>query len=314
MAHELEFVGGKAQMAYVGETPWHRLGTKLPEGVSPEQMMVAAGLDWEVELRKTMYMGNNGEMLETGSNCLVRKTDAKVLSNGMKDGWKPVQNREAFEFFNEFCQAGSMDMNTAGSLKDGQMVWALAKLSDDFELFNGDKVEGFLLFSNPHQLGKTIEIKFTPIRVVCKNTLTMALNGGSTNGMFRMHHRMTFNPETVKETLGLASYQMGEFKKVAEYLGSKKITDKKFREFLTTVFGETEKRELNRIAQTAYDVFETQPGAKFAEGTYWTALNAVTYTMDHLYGRSADSRLHNAWFAGGAKTKLDAMKTALEMA
>jgi hypothetical protein len=77
---------------------------------------------------------------------------------------------------------------------------------------------------------------------------------------------------------------------------------------------ETEKRELNKTAQTAYDVFETQPGAEFAKGTFWQAFNSVTYTMDHLYGRSADSRLQNSWFGTGAKTKLDAMKTALEMA
>lgn len=314
MSHQIEIINGKAQMSYVGEKPWHGLGTELPRGVSPDQMMKAAGLDWEVELREMFYTDQYGQMLPTGSNCLVRKTDDKLLTSGMKEGWKPVQNSEAFQFFTEFCAAGQMDMHTAGSLKDGQMVWALAKLSNDFELFNGDKVEGYLLFSNPHQFGKSIEVKFTPIRVVCNNTLTMALQNSSTNGMFKMHHRMVFDPEMVKETLGLASHQMDKFKEVAEYLGSKKITDKNFRKFLTNVFGETEKGDLNRTAQKAYEVFETQPGAEFAKGTYWTAFNAVTYTMDHLYGRSVDSRLSNAWFGSGAKTKLEAMKTALEMA
>jgi len=313
MAHEIELIDGKAQHAYVGDTPWHGLGTKLPDGVSPEQMMKAAGLDWEVEKRQMFYPTAGGDMAPTDRFCLVRKSDDRVLTTNMGEHWNPVQNSQAFEFFNEFCMAGQMDMHTAGSLRNGKMVWALAKLSSEFELFNGDKVEGYLLFSNPHEFGKSIEVKFTPIRVVCNNTLTMALDN-KTNNMFRMHHRMKFEPEAVKETLGLASAQMDEFKNVAAYLGSKKISSKKYVEFLTKVFGETEKGDLNKTGQKALEVFETQPGAEFARGTYWQAVNAVTYTMDHLYGRSIDGRLAHSWFGLGAKTKLDAFKIAAQMA
>lgn len=313
MAHAIEMVNGKAQMAYVGDLPWHGLGTKLPQGVSPDQMMKAAGLDWEVEKRPMSYPSATGELLDTNRFCLVRKTDDKLLTTNMSGNWNPVQNSTAFDFFNEFCQEGQMDMHTAGSLRDGQRVWALAKLGSDFELFNGDKIEGFLLFSNPHEFGKTVEIRFTPIRVVCNNTLTMAL-GGKTNSMFRMHHRMKFYPEMVKETLGLASHQMSDFKELATYLGSKPLTKKKFRQYIVDVFGESEKGELNKTAQKAYDVLETQPGAEFARGTFWQAVNAVTYTMDHLYGRNVDSRLANSWFGGGAKLKLDAFKKAAAIA
>ena len=106
--------------------------------------------------------------------ALVRSSDNKVLTN-IGQIWNPVQNEEAFEFFSEYVLAGDMEMHTAGSLKGGQMVWALAKVKESFDLFGGDKVESYLLFSNPHLYGKSIDIRFTPIRVVCNNTLSLSL-------------------------------------------------------------------------------------------------------------------------------------------
>ena len=94
----------------------------------------------------------NGELVPTGQKSLVRSTDGKILTN-VGENWTPVQNEEAFNFFGEYVLAGNMEMHTAGSLKGGQMVWALAKVKDSFELFGGDKVDSYLLFSNPHQYG-----------------------------------------------------------------------------------------------------------------------------------------------------------------
>jgi phage/plasmid-like protein (TIGR03299 family) len=226
MAHAIEIINGKAQMAFVGETPWHGLGTKLPEDVSPKQMQKAAGLDWKVEKRANYIKTKAGNEKLTGSYSLIRSSDEKVLTQ-VGEGWNPVQNDEAFQFFHEFCAAGKMSMHTAGSLKGGRYVWALAKVGSDFELFNGDKVEGYLLFSNPHQFGKAIDVRFTPIRVVCNNTLTLSLSMSSNNS-FRMNHASVFNPEVVKDTLGLASEQMMEYQETAKLLGSKQMTDAKF--------------------------------------------------------------------------------------
>ena len=152
MAHMVE------TMAYAGEVPWHGLGTKVSNDLTPGQMLEVAGLDWEVD-EVDSYVKYKGQNIPTGQKCLVRSTDSRILTT-VGQGWHPVQNQEAFEFFNEFVAAGEMEMHTAGSLKGGQMVWALAKVGESFELFGDDKIDSYLLFSNPHQYGKSIDVRF----------------------------------------------------------------------------------------------------------------------------------------------------------
>jgi len=312
MAHELEIIDGKAQMAYVGETPWHGLGVRLDENVSPEEMMKAAGLDWGVE-KVNMYYGMQDEIKVEGKQALIRSTDQKLLDIVGVD-WNPVQNVEAFRFFDSFCKQGQMTMHTAGSLFDGKRVWALAKIASDFELFNGDKVEGFLLFSNPHKFGQAVDIRFTPVRVVCNNTLTLSLGQAAQNAV-KLNHRKEFEPEGVKEVLGLASTHMNEYKETAQFLGSKQVTDEQFKKFLSEIFGESKKDDkLTRSAQMAYDVLDTQPGAEFARGSWWSALNAVTYVTDHQLGRPGNTRLNSIWYGATRTKKIEAVKKAVEYA
>jgi phage/plasmid-like protein (TIGR03299 family) len=320
MAHELEIIDNKAQMAYVGEKPWHGLGVELKEGVMPMEMMEAAGLDWEVKKVPLKYKSSDGSMLSVpNKDVLIRQSDDQPLDIVGKE-WYPVQNKEAFQFFESFCKEGSIKMHTAGSLFNGKKVWALGKISSDFELFNGDKVEGFLLFSNPHQFGQSVDVRFTPIRVVCNNTLTLSLGTESQN-FARISHRKEFDPEMVKKVLGLAQEKMDEYKDIAVNLGSKQISDAKFKEFLSKVFGESKKEDkdtkeklLTRTAQLAYDSFETQPGANFAKGSWWQALNAVTYVTDHKIGTSTQTRLNSMWYGANRSKKINAVKTAMEMA
>ena len=143
MAHMVE------TMAYAGEVPWHGLGVPVSNDLTPAQMMEKAGLNWQVREVDT-FIEYNGSKQFTGNKCLVRETDGRILTT-VGENWNPVQNETAFEFFSDFVMEGNMEMHTAGSLKDGQMVWALAKVKDSFELFGGDKVDSYLLFSNPHQ-------------------------------------------------------------------------------------------------------------------------------------------------------------------
>ena len=207
-----------------------------------------------------------------------------------------------------------MTMHTAGSLFDGKRVWALAKIASDFELFSGDKVEGFLLFSNPHKFGQAVDIRFTPVRVVCNNTLTLSLGSAAQNAV-KLNHRREFEPEGVKQVLGLASQHMDEYKETAQFLGSKQVSDDEFKRFLTEIFGESKKDDkLTRSAQMAYDVLDTQPGAEFARGSWWSALNAVTYVTDHQLGRAGDTRLNSIWYGATRTKKIEAVKKAVEYA
>ena len=316
MSHELEMVNGAAQMAYVGQKPWHGLGTELQPGATPVEMMQAAGLDWEVE--KQPMMLENG-ILIPGKKALVRATDNKIL-DVVGDNWNPVQNKEAFEFFEDFCKAGDMEMHTAGSLKGGQMVWALAKTKESFELFNGDVTDNYFLFTNPHQFGKSINIRMTPIRVVCNNTLTLSLSKQS-DQMVTVNHRKAFDPDMVKEQMGIAREKMEQYKSMAEFLGGKRATGDNVIQYFNEVFGAPAKEKVDNVvpftsrnAKIAMENLQTQPGANFAEGTWWQAFNSVTFVTDHIQGRNKDNRLHSQWFGQNAARKVVAAEKAVEFA
>ena len=317
MAHEIEIVDGVARHAYVGDLPWHGLGVQVPADISPEDMMKKAGLDWEVQ-KFPAYATVNGKKVDTGRQALIRTSDNKFFDI-VGDDWNPVQNREAFEFFNDFIGAGDMEMHTAGSLKGGQNIWALAKIKESFEVVKGDKVEGYLLFSNPHQYGKSVDVRFTPIRVVCNNTLTMALSG-RVERMFKMNHRRSFDGDMVKEVLGVSKEKLEKYKELSKFLSTKKYNDETIVEYFNRVFPMTSNKrqkdvELeSRAARLAFEVLDSQPGNKFAAGSWWQAFNAVTYSTDHLLGRSADTRLSSAWFGSNQKRKIEAANIALEMA
>ncbi len=117
-------------IAYSGETPWHGLGKAVPADLSPAQMLEAADLDWTVEKIPT-FAKIDGKQIYTGKDALVRSSDNSILDVVSKD-WNPLQNHDAFEFFNDFVVSGDMAMHTAGSLRDGQIVWALAKVKESF--------------------------------------------------------------------------------------------------------------------------------------------------------------------------------------
>lgn len=321
MAHELEIVNGEANMAYVGEVPWHGLGKRVPSDVSPQQMLEAANLNWTVEKVPMFYNTDTGPVL-TKSRALIRSSDKKLLTV-INDSWNPVQNQEAFEFFNDFVSAGDMEMHTAGSLRDGKMVWAMAQIKDSFEIFGGDKVEGFLLFSNPHEFGRSIDIRFTPVRVVCNNTLTMALDGQSKHAV-KVNHRSQFNGDMVKETLGIAKDKLALYKEQALFLGQKKFKKETIVEYFNRVFPSLTKDEekvkvlnkapISRQAEEAMAVLHVQPGARFAEGSWWQAFNTVTYMADHKLGRSQDSRLTSSWYGLNRAKKEKALELAIEYA
>jgi phage/plasmid-like protein (TIGR03299 family) len=316
MAHMIEMLNGKAQMAYAGETPWHGLGTKVPADLTPAQMLEAAGLDWTVA-KIPAYAEIAGQKVPVGRSALVRSVDNAVI-DVVSDDWNEVQNQEAFDFFNDFVLSGDMEMHTAGSLRDGQIVWGLAKVKESFELFKGDVVESYLLFSNFHKYGFSTDVRFTPIRVVCNNTLTLSLNS-AVERMAKISHRTKFEPDNVKLMLGIAADKLAQYKEMAGFLGSKKFNDETIVDYFKRIFpvtGATEntKKELSKNAGIALEVLDQQPGAEYAQGTWWQAFNTVTFMTDHVMGRNQDTRLASSWFGTNRNLKTQALETAIEMA
>ena len=321
MAHQVE------TMAYAGETPWHGLGTRVSNDLSVDEMLKQSGLDWKV--RAIPVVGKaDGIEIKSDHKMLIRESDNKQLTM-ITDKWNPVQNQEAFDFFREFVDAGSMEMHTAGSLQGGRWVWVLAKVSESFELFGGDKVDSYLLFSNPHIYGRGVEIRFTPTRVVCNNTLNLSL-GNATDNKVRLNHRSTFEAEMVKEALGIASEKMTKYKEMAQFLGSKTYKTENVAEYMKSVFPGYGKKDiaepetlteaqiaslgLSRNAKGALDILETQPGANYAPGTWWNAYNACTYMTDHVIGKTQESRLTSAWYGLNKSVKVKALEKAVEYA
>jgi phage/plasmid-like protein (TIGR03299 family) len=319
MAHALEMINGEAQMAYAGDVPWHGLGVKVSNDLTPEQMLKAAGLDWTVDPVE-LFAEVGDRRLPTGHRALVRSTDQRVI-DVITDDWNPVQNQDAFEFFNDFVAHGDMSMETAGSLKDGKIIWALAKVKDSFDLFGGkDRVDAYLHFTNPHQYGQSIDVRFTPIRVVCNNTLTLSLNTKSKN-MVKVSHRREFDADQVKEALGVAKHKLAKYKEMAEFLSQKRYNSENVVDYFKRIFPvlttkADSKKELSNSAGRALEIvkYDSQPGAEYGKGSWWEAFNTITYMTDHEIGRSVDARLTSAWYGANKNLKTRALELAVEYA
>ena len=341
MAHEVE------TMAWTGDKPWHGLGVEVSNDLTPLQMQEAAKLDWTVSKRPSYTLDapewseDVGLIQAPNTFHIVRDSDNQVLSHCGND-YVPIQNEDVFKFFKRFTEAGHMTMETAGSLKDGKEVWGLAKISEDFELVGGDEIKGYLLFNQPHVVGRSMTIKLTPIRVVCNNTLTFALGMGGT-ASFRMPHIKAFDDDVMQsaeEALGLSAGRMAEFKQAAEYLSKQKAKHSNVLEFITELYQPTTFEEyqhelklkeqgkvvgqldplvdrFNAYPRLVVDALEQQPGAnlKSSKGTWWGALNAVTYVEDHLReSHTEGNALHSAWFGAGALRKSKALDLAVKYA
>jgi len=342
MAHLIE------TMAYANEVPWHGLGTPVSSNMTPEEMLVAAQLDWTVSKRaayvaaeksvNNLYdpKASSDMMLVEDNFFVVRDNDNTVLSH-CGTGYNPFQNAEVMRFFKKFTEGGDMLMETAGSLKGGKEIWGLAKLKDGFRLAGDDEVKGYLLLNNSHQVGKAMTIMFTPIRVVCNNTLTQALQEANSKNRFRVLHLQMFDEEVMRaaeEALGLSSARMDAFKQQAEFLAGKQVKrPHDVDNFIAELFQPATllergkatdqdklppiRDEFKRNALAVSEAFEISPGStmKSAKGTWWGALNAVTYVVDHPTRASQEGNgLYSAWFGSGANMKRKALDKALEYA
>jgi phage/plasmid-like protein (TIGR03299 family) len=238
--------------------------------------------------------------------------------------WKPVQNVDSLNFFKKFTEAGHMSMETAGSLEGGKQVWGLANLNKSITLPGDDVVDGHLLLSNPHVWGKSMTIMFTPIRVVCMNTLMMALSSGGQR--YRHLHSVEWSQEAAEkaeEALGIGSLLTEQFGDVASQLAEKHVDDNIIKLFIakqmspqavtmTKKSADIDMGKVTRNYERVMELVKTSPGAKLksSEGTLWGAVNAVTYFYDHVYGNSVDGRLTNAWFGANQRKKKEAWEDA----
>jgi phage/plasmid-like protein (TIGR03299 family) len=320
-------------LAYAGEVPWHGLGVPVTNDLTPKQMLKAAKLDWTVSKRPMFFKDKAGKPVESSTDfALVRDSDDYQLSS-VGEGWKPVQNEAAFDFFTKFVKDGKMTMETAGSLWNGRYVWALARTGKDFAVGNKhDEVRSYLLLMSPHVHGKALIKQFTPIRVVCWNTLNFALGERlrGNDSAFRMTHAQKYDEQTksqAEQALGLVVAQSKEFQEASALLAKKRVKEDKVESYFCEVLqwdpkkaekkdGEESERT-PRMLPKFRAALTHAPGAQLpsALGTMWGALNAVTHVVDHETGHGDRSTaLKNAWLGHTAGIKRRAFDLAVKVA
>jgi len=306
-------VAAVQSMAYFGETPWHGLGTKLPEAVGVDEMTTAAGLDWSVA-QHPMFIeveGTDGKLVRKAipNKVAVTREDTLDILSVSSTQWKPFQNRDLMEFFRDYVEAGAATLETAGALRDGKIIWALANINKGFTLNGSDQVNGYLLLSNSHEPGSAIRVMTTMVRVVCQNTLSLAHSGGQ--DMYRQSH--------VKAREGVELHKLE-----AEALNSLKLSAfdtlrTLAKHFQPEMAGDEDVKILQYNPDAQSPVFAdvlrsvvSAPGA--IPETAWGLLNGVTHWADHVAGRSSSARMLDSTFGRKAKIKLDVRKDLLEMA
>jgi phage/plasmid-like protein (TIGR03299 family) len=283
--HGIATINGETAMAYVGQTPWHRLGTQTLGFGSVEEAMRAAHLDWKVACEPLFV--RHGDSYETLLNrrAVVRDVDRTVLSTVGMD-YVPFQNAEAFSVLDEAVSSLGVKIETAGALGRGEKVWMLAKLPKAMEVVKGDKVEGYFLVATSHDGRMPYVAMDTPIRVVCQNTLTLALRSGKS--VIKLRH-VKSSADRFEEAQKMVTLVAKGFKdQVESYkkLAARKVTRPRLEAYVDRVLGIPEGVPAVGVAgkqrAAILELADSGKGVDFAKGTAWAAFNAVTEYVDHF--------------------------------
>jgi phage/plasmid-like protein (TIGR03299 family) len=315
-------------MAYYGKVPWHGLGTSVPNGVAAEQMIQAAGLNWEVVLRPARGAREINRKGEFSRYEVVRvprpgANETEVLLGVVSRRYKPLQNVEAFGFFDPIVGEKKAYFETAGALGEGERVWVMARMPEAMQIVPGDDCLKYLLLSNTHSGDGSVIVKFTSVRVVCQNTLMMAMEDGQKAYRVRHSSQMQFKLDELADFLAITQEVFLKAKECFQWLAKIEMKDNRLEEYFESVFprSEAQKREGKKPQRWGFlrDAFDGQsdlqlPGVR---GTLWAAYNTVTRFEDYKQPQQEelpDQRLERTWFGGGADVKLKALEMAKKLA
>lgn len=337
MAHELaRRADGRAAIAFVGETPWHGLGQELTKGASIGVWKKEAGLDWEAEEGVPQVQSSPRlPLIAFDDYKALYRSDTREPLAIVGAGYQVVQPGEVLEFFRELVESQGWYIHTAGALRGGRKVWALATNETSANVGKGDRINhNILLATSLDGSMRTTAIE-TAVRVVCANTLAMALNGASSGKIIKVSHRSEFDKDEVLGALGLQQDRFKVFMEKAREMADTPVSLDQAQALLAKVFkldvkpkvdtswlgslgsqAATDETPDNRGIQAILRLFEGEGrGAtlKSAQGTRWGLLNAVTEHVDHFMGRTPDTRLDSAWFGRGSSIKADAFKILAEI-
>jgi len=320
MAHQLTTrENGFVEIAWTGETPWHGLGQKLEEGADMETWRKSAGLDWQIERKNVHYYDDNGNAHPFEGQHVLYRSDNNDPMSVVSKRYKIVQPAEVLDFFNKLIERQGYKLHTAGSLKSGKRIWALAETGKVAEVLNGDPVAKYILLATSYDKGMATTARETNIRVVCANTIAMADRDKS--NVVSIPHSTNFIADSVYDQLGITVDTFGLFIEQTKTLASKQVNAKSFDTFmahlLNSKYYEMNEKDItkNRAYKKILELFDGGAiGSDIAgiRGTRWQLLNAVTEYVDHhAPNRNNDARLDSAWFRQGSNLKNDAMNLLL---
>ena len=314
MSHEIE------TMTFAGQTPWHGLGTALDDGdvYDWQKTCVKAGLNWTVELVPLQTADDMQAKVE--NKAVRRSSDGKILGV-VGARYCPLQNEDAFKWFQPFLDAKEAALHTAGSLQEGSRVWVLAKMNrDPLVIAAGDEVEKFILLSHGHDGSLAVRVGFTPVRVVCANTLALSHRADASK-LIRVKHSASLheNLANIREVMNLAN---SEFEATAEQyrlLARKSINQIDLRRYVKKVLKVEGDKISTRTANMMQEIIgrcESGKGNSLAsiKNTLWSSYNGVTEYLSYQRGRNESNRLNSLWFGDSANMNRLALETALSMA
>ncbi|WP_281963981.1 DUF932 domain-containing protein [Acinetobacter johnsonii] len=341
MAHQIE------QIAYVGETPWHGLGNQLSPNQPLEVWAQQAGMDWRIESSNVSYMAQN----ERGQSIIMPFEEQRVLYRSdthaplsvVSQRYQEVQPKEILEFYRDLTEQSGFELETAGVLKGGKKFWALARTGQSTALKSKDVSNGYILLATACDGTLATTAQFTSIRVVCNNTLAIALRGQSSSaGVVKVPHSTKFDAEKVKQQLGISVRAWDEHMYEMKQLTQRKVSQQEAKAYFDAVFNNStmsisdpeeniiqfyrnvaqqvqeKKPEPNgRAMNKALEMFNGQGrGAELssAKDTAYGLLCSITEFVDHeRRAMSTDHRLDSAWFGAGAGVKQRGLEQALAL-
>lgn len=321
---------GKVEMFYAGnDVPWHGLGTKLDNPATAEEALIAAGLNWGVK-KEPVYLASG--MVVDGFYSNVRSDNGKPLGI-VGERYEPLNNKDAFRLFDAIVGEKLAMYHTAGSLGVGERVWILAKLPGHIKVVGEDVIEKYLLLTNSHDGSSAVQMMFSPVRVVCQNTLNLALRDTSESSR-RVRSKHTINIglrlDSFRERLGIISAQYSMFEEMSRKLATVQLTSEAWQAYVksTGLIPDTKKADgemgtkAANIMEEVSAMFEKGRGNDLpgVRGTLWGGFNAIAEYVD--YGRTtrahsgkspAEARANSLLFGSGAALKQAAWDRAFDI-
>lgn len=316
MSHELTTrKNGQVEFAYLERDgmPWHGLGTAMQPGQSIEEWRKAAGMDWAIRRAKVRYPTNPltvhdaSTYVEIPDSHVLMRSDTHAPLGIVSDKYKVVQPAEVLDFFRDIAHAGGLELSAAGTIYGGKRFWATAKFGEAAPASIGDKLRGFLLISTSADGSLATDVRRVTERVVCRNTLAIALRQGEASAV-RVSHRSEFDPEKVKQYMGLNNLVFESFVKKLEALAHIDLKLEHAENMAVAVFGgEQDKVRSSAGFNKVMELFAGKGlGAKLdgVYGTRYGLLQGFTEYADHwVRTRSAENRFVSAQWGPGAALK-----------